>query len=74
LDHAVELRYAGPSKDTGIEKIGRKTNTSLDNLHISREQLFFKLQVDRSGQLLTTMYNVSFLPFSGKLCDESLTV
>lgn len=50
---AVELRYGG------VERLGRKNNQSLDNLHISREQLHFFLKVDIGGKLLAYVHNVS---------------
>lgn len=58
----MELRHGGPAKDLGVDRIGRKTNLTLDNLHISRDQLHFKLGVDVSGKAMLLMFNVRVVP------------
>ena len=39
--------------------VGRRSNTSLNNLHISREQVVFELKPDDEGRILICMTNVS---------------
>lgn len=41
--------------------VGRKAFPSLNNLHISRDQVVFELKPDAEGKLLVSMANVSIL-------------
>lgn len=60
---AAELRYGGS------ERMGRKTCPSLDNLHISRDQLRLEVKLDRTGSTYVCMHNVSWVA-----CDSGFPI
>jgi len=41
--------------------IGRRSHPSLNNLHISRDQVYFDLKRDNGGKILICMTNVSMM-------------